>query len=245
MKTLVVIPTFNERENIRPSVAGILALKNENIFLLIVDDASPDETGKIADALAVEYPKQISVLHRKGKLGLGSAYLEGFRYGIAHGFEIICEMDADGSHDPSALPTLLAGIGNGADVAIGSRRIAGGKIMGWGIHRHIMSAGASIFAQYVLGLKTKDATSGFRCYRNHVVRALLEENIASDGYAFQEETLFHCERLKFNVVELPIVFRDRTMGLSKLSWKEIPPFFIAISNLRSRYGRLENDRPTL
>lgn len=238
MRTLVVIPTYNERENVGSAVARLLALGRADLAVLIVDDASPDGTGALADALAQTHPDQVSVLHRTGKLGLGSAYVQGFRAGLAAGAEIICEMDADGSHDPDALPALLAEIDRGADVVIGSRRVPGGSTRGWGAHRHLMSAGATAFARLALGLATKDVTSGFRCYRRPLVEALLKEEVASDGYAFQEETLFHCERLGARVREVPITFRDRIRGESKLSWSEVPAFFAAVVRLRRRFGRV-------
>ncbi len=226
MKTLVVTPTYNERENLETLVASL-----PDVSLLIVDDASPDGTGELADMLAAAHPDCVHVLHREKKLGLGSAYLAGFRYGIDHGFEAICEMDADGSHDPSALQ-LLMNAARDADVAIGSRRVRGGKIIGWGAHRHLMSHGAMFFARYVLGLRTRDVTSGFRLYRASAVRALLAQNIQSNGYAFQEETLFYCEKLGFRVCEVPVTFTDRIHGRSKLSWKEIIEFFVTIERLR-------------
>src|SRR5512142_2276400 len=188
MKSLVVIPTYNERENVETIVLAVLAAGGEGTDVLVVDDASPDGTGALADALAETHPGRVSVLHRQGKLGLGSAYLEGFRLGLGRGYDAVCEMDADGSHDPSALPLLLAEAERGADVAIGSRRVAGGQVVGWGPHRHLMSGGAMALSRLALGLRTKDVTSGFRCYRADVARALLSMPIRSNGYAFQEET---------------------------------------------------------
>jgi len=231
MRTLVIIPTYEERENLETIVRGVLAVRGD-LSVLVVDDASPDGTGELADALAVQNPDRVFVLHRQGKLGLGSAYLAGFRFGLERGFDAVCEMDADGSHDPAALPLLLYAVERGADLAIGSRRITGGRVEGWGPHRHFMSGGAMLLARLALGLKTKDVTSGFRVYRENVARALLSLPIASGGYAFQEETVFYAERLGFAVVEVPIVFRDRQKGKSKLTWREIAQFFSIIGKLR-------------
>jgi dolichol-phosphate mannosyltransferase len=228
MKTLVVIPTYNERENVGRIVPEVL--RAADVSVLVVDDASPDGTGALADELVAANPGRVFVLHRQGKLGLGSAYLEGFRFGIDRGFEAVCEMDADGSHDPAILPALVAAAAGG--VAIGSRRVPGGKVVGWGPHRHMMSWGAMSLSRWALGLATRDVTSGYRCYRRDAVEALLGLGIRSDGYAFQEETLYHCERLKFGVTEIPIVFRDRERGKSKLSPREVWPFLKTVLRLR-------------
>jgi dolichol-phosphate mannosyltransferase len=231
MRTLVIIPTYNERENLRSAVAGVLAARAD-LSILVIDDGSPDGTGALADELAAESPERVSVLHRAGKQGLGSAYLAGFRASVDRGFDAVCEMDADGSHDPAALPLLVDAVERGADLSIGSRRVAGGRVEGWGPHRHFMSGGAMMLSRVALGLKTKDVTSGFRCYRRSVAQALLELPIASGGYAFQEETVFYAERLGFKVVEVPIVFRDRLKGTSKLTWREVAQFFSIIGKLR-------------
>jgi len=232
MKTLVIVPTYNERENVESIVGGILEWTAPDVAVLIVDDASPDGTGELADALSRAHPARVFVLHRAGKMGLGSAYLSGFRFGIERGFGAVCEMDADGSHDPSALPKLIAAVEGGADLAIGSRRVAGGEVVGWGPHRHLMSGGAMTLSRIALGLKTRDVTSGFRCYRAELAAELLQLPIVSNGYAFQEETAFYAERLGYRVVELPIVFRDRLRGTSKLTWREVAQFFTIIGKLR-------------
>jgi dolichol-phosphate mannosyltransferase len=233
MKTLVVIPTYNERSNLVTLVARILVLDVPDLAVLVVDDSSPDGTGVAADTLAAAHRGKVFSLHRPGKLGLGTAYLDGFRWGVAHGFDALCEMDADGSHDPDALPALVGAVERGvADVAIGSRRVRGGTTIGWGPHRHLMSHGAMSFSRLALGLRTRDVTSGYRCYSSATVRELLGRKILSNGYAFQEETLYYCEKLGFRVREIPIVFRDRTIGRSKLSWREVPEFFATIRRLR-------------
>lgn len=234
MRTLVIVPTYNERENIETVVASFLEATSAEAAVLIVDDSSPDGTGELANVLSMHHPDRVFVLHRKGKLGLGSAYLAGFRYALDRGYDAVCEMDADGSHDPHALPRLIALVEKGADLAIGSRRVPGGNVVGWGPHRHMMSGGAMTIARWALGLKTRDVTSGFRCYRATLAAELLAQPIASNGYAFQEETLFYAERLGFKVVETPIVFRDRLHGQSKLSMREVVQFFSLIGTLRSR-----------
>lgn len=242
MRTLVIIPTYNERENIESIVAGILALSLKDVRVLIVDDASPDGTGRLADNLAMNHPDVVSVLHRPAKSGLGSAYLDGFRIAMKNGFDAACEMDADGSHDPSVLPLLIGAVEKGADLAIGSRRVRGGGIVGWGPHRHLMSWGAMAFSRLLLGLKTADITAGFRCYRRAVLERLLRLPIASGGYAFQEETVFYCERLGFRIVEIPIIFRDRLQGGSKLAFREVPAFFSTILRLRRTHIAGKKDR---
>lgn len=240
MKTLVIIPTYNERANLESIVARVLACGEPDIDLLIVDDGSPDGTGELADALVAATPQRVTVLHRQGKNGLGTAYLAGFKHALEHGYEAACEMDADGSHEPESLPALMDAVARGsADVAIGSRRVPGGKIEGWGPHRHFMSSAAAAFSRHALGLDTHDVTAGFRCYRATVLGDLLAARLSSDGYAFQEEAIFHCERLGYRVCEIPIVFRDRTAGESKLTWKEIPAFFATILRLILSYGRID------
>jgi dolichol-phosphate mannosyltransferase len=243
MKTLVVIPSYNEAENIEELVVSIHSFNTKEISLLIVDDSSPDGTGDIADRLANRFSGNVFVLHRPKKAGLGTAYRDGFRFALQNGFQAVCEMDADGSHDPMQLKELIAELNRGADVAIGSRRIPGGKIVGWGPHRHLMSRGAMLVCRLVLGLKTRDITSGFRCYRSKVISDLLRLSIQSDGYAFQEETITYCEELGFVVKEVPIVFRDRAKGRSKLNWSDVGEFFIMMWRLRrKRTKRLSTQR---
>ena len=231
MRTLVIIPTYNERENILPMIEVLYAIM-PSVDILIVDDASPDGTGQLVDAMQEQYPGRLFVLHRERKMGLGSAYLDGFRYGRARGYDLLCEMDADGSHDPGALPILCKAAVEGADVVIGSRRVPGGMIIGWGVGRHVMSFCAMWISRLMLGLTTKDVPSGFRVYRAAVVDVLLQEKWFSDGYAFQEEAIAVCERKGFRIVEMPVVFRERQRGTSKLSWREVMQFCKMIWFLR-------------
>ncbi len=232
MKVLVVIPTYNEKENLERIVDEALAAGGPELDVLVVDDASPDGTGALADRLAAARPARISVKHRPGKLGLCSAYLDGFRHALDRGYGAVCEMDADGSHDPAALPQLIAAVETGADLAIGSRRIAGGRTEGWGRHRNLMSRSAMNLTRLALGLRTMDVTAGFRCYRAAAAAALLRQPIKAGGYAFQEESLFYIERLGLKVVEIPIVFRERRAGSSKLNWREVARFFSTVVRLR-------------
>lgn len=233
MRTLVVIPTYNEKENVAAAVRGAIA--SSDTHALVVDDGSPDGTAEAVRGLMAAHPGRVHLLERAGKQGLGSAYRAGFARAIAEGYDMVCEMDADGSHDPTMLPALIGAVAGGADLSLGSRRVPGGKIEGWAAHRHLMSTGAMTVSRMLLGLRTKDVTSGFRCYRISLASRLLDLGIRSDGYAFQEETLFHAERLGSRIVEIPIVFRDRKEGISKLGWRDIAQFFGTI--VRLRFGR--------
>ncbi len=230
MKVIVVIPTYNERDNIEELVARLVRVGVPDLGILFVDDASPDGTATAVRGLIARFPF-LHIIERTGKHGLGSAYVEGFRNALKEGAEIVCEMDADLSHAPEDLPRLIAAITEGADVAIGSRRILGGKIVGWNWRRHFASRGAVWFSRMLLQLHTKDATSGFRAYRAHVLRNINFESVHSDGYAFQEEMLMRCERAGFIIREIPTTFVDRTRGSSKLGYHEIVDFFRSIFRL--------------
>lgn len=224
----VVVPTYNERENLPQLVRGLLELPLE---VLVVDDASPDGTGQLADTMAKVNPR-LHVLHRAGKLGLGSAYREGFAYAMASGASLVGEMDADNSHSPGDISRLVAVIESGADIAIGSRRVPGGAVIGWGPWRHLMSWGAMTVSRLALGLKTKDVTAGFRLYTKKTLMSIPWRDVKSDGYAFQEEILFLCERANLKIVEIPVVFTDRTKGKSKLNTKNAIEFFATMWRLR-------------
>jgi len=216
----VVIPTYNERENLETVVRGVLDLVSDEVDLLIVDDASPDGTGRLADGLVQSHPGRVRVLHRPARSGLGGAYLDGFRLAVEYDYEAVCELDADGSHDPADLMRLIAAVHDGADAAIGSRRVSGGRVEGWGWWRRILSQCASFVSRVLLKLKTRDASAGFRCLGRRAVEVLLSADIRSRGYAFQEESLFWLERSGCRIVELPVVFRNRRLGRSKASWRE-------------------------
>ncbi len=213
----MIIPTYNERENVRRIVTDVLH-QSERLDVLVVDDGSPDGTGDIADGLAVDYAPRVHVLHRAGKLGLGTAYVAGFRWALERDYALVFEMDADFSHDPSHLPQFLDAADAGADVALGSR-YQGGKVtvVNWPISRLILSYGANLYARAVTGLPVYDATGGFKCFRREVLAAIDLADVRSNGYAFQIEMSYRAWLRGFRLMELPIVFVDRTEGESKMS----------------------------
>ncbi len=212
---LIIVPTYDERENLDELLRKIFeAAPAAN--LLIVDDASPDGTGQLADEYASR-DSRISVLHRSGKLGLGTAYLEGFAWGLARDYAYFLEMDADMSHDPRYLETLFEAVRQGADVVIGSRNIQGGGVAGWGVLRHAISKGGSLYARGVLGLSVRDLTSGYRIYTRRALEAMRLGDVKSTGYAFQVELAYRAVRAGLSVTEVPIVFVDRRAGQSKMS----------------------------
>jgi dolichol-phosphate mannosyltransferase len=214
-RALIVVPTYNERENVAEVVDRFLAAAPE-AEILFVDDNSPDGTGEVLDGLARANPR-VHVLHRAGKLGLGTAYLDGFRWGLARGFEYLLEMDADFSHDPKYLPDLLELAEAGADVVVGSRYVEGGGTENWGAGRKLISRGGSLYARTILGVKIRDLTSGFICWRRTALEAIDLESIRSNGYSFQIEMKYRALRAGLRVVETPIVFVDRRVGQSKMS----------------------------
>lgn len=212
--TLVVIPTYNERATLPEVVARALAAPVD-VDLLIVDDASPDGTGQIADELAEEHP-QVQVMHRPAKAGLGPAYRAGLGWGLDEGYDVLVEMDADLSHDPGQLPELLAATRH-ADVAIGSRYVPDGKVENWPWHRRALSSGGNRYVRLVTGMPVRDATSGYRAYRRSVLEAIGLRELRSDGYSFQLETALLSWRRGFRITEVPITFVERTSGSSKIS----------------------------
>lgn len=232
MKIFICIPTYNEAENIEKLVKKIFALKIDGLKIIIIDDNSPDKTGKIADELSQDYP--IKVIHRKKKLGLGSAYISGFQYALKKNANLTFEMDADFSHNPKDIPRLIQEIKNGYDVVLGSRKIENGEIKNWNLWRHFCSNGAMWFSKFFLKIKTLDVTSGFRCYRVNVLKKINLDKIKSNGYAFQEEMIYLCEKKGFKIKEIPIIFIDRQLGKSKLSYKDIAEFFVKIIALKFR-----------
>ena len=210
----LVLPTFNEAANIERFVKAVRAVLPESARVLIVDDSSPDGTGEIADGLAGALPN-VAVLHRPRKEGLGPAYVAGFRMALREGAALVLEMDSDFSHDPSYLPVILAA-SEQADLVIGSRYVNGGGVEDWGPVRRAVSRGGSAYARVVLGLGVRDLTAGFKCFRREVLEALDLDAIGSRGYAFQVEATYRAIQLGFEVVEVPIVFRDRQAGASKM-----------------------------
>jgi len=226
----LVIPTYNEADSLPVLLARVFKAM-PGISVLIVDDNSPDGTGQLVEKLRKQY-SQLHILHRAGKLGIGSAYQEGFAYVLSRGAEVVIQMDADLSHQPEDIPRLVQAIEGGAEVVIGSRRIKGGKIIGWGPHRHLMSWSAGTLGRLLLGLKIKDITAGFRVYTKKAMQAVPWNKIKSNGYAWLEEVLYLCNKADLKIVEVPVVFEDRKSGKSKLGGKSIVEFFLTIFRLR-------------
>lgn len=214
-RILIVSPTYNERENLAMLVAGVRHHLPE-AHLRIVDDASPDGTGQLADTIAARDP-QVSVVHRSGKLGLGTAYLGAFKQGLAEGYDAFIEMDADLSHNAKYLPRFAAALAEGADVVIGSRNIPGGAIEGWGLGRHLLSKGGSLYSRTILGLHVRDLTSGYKAFSRRALEAIDLGDVHSNGYSFQIEMTYRAILKGMTVKEIPIVFVDRTAGASKMS----------------------------
>jgi dolichol-phosphate mannosyltransferase len=216
-RTLVVTPTYNERDNLERFVTQVRSALPE-AHVLVVDDASPDGTGAIADAIAERDPN-VRVIHRKGKLGLGTAYVEAFKKGLSEGFERFFEMDADLSHDPRYLAAFVAELDRGADVVIGSRNVPGGGVEGWGLGRHFLSKGGSLYSRTILGLTVKDLTSGYKAFSRRALEAIDLSAVRSNGYSFQIELTYRAILKGMRVSEVPIVFVDRKVGHSKMSRK--------------------------
>jgi dolichol-phosphate mannosyltransferase len=218
----LILPTYNEAENIEAIVlaaaAALARAPCEGFRVLVVDDGSPDGTGQIAERLAAEHP-WVQVLHRTAKEGIGPAYLAGFRHAMRHDAAFVLEMDSDFSHDPSDLARLLQAVADGADLALGSRYVPGGAVSDWGLLRRLVSEGGSTYARIVLGLDVRDLTGGFKCFRREVLQAIHFDSVRSQGYAFQVELTYRAVRAGFRVSEVPIVFRDRQRGQSKMSWR--------------------------
>ena len=240
MKILVVTPTYNEADNIGHVISLVLALPS-SFHLLVVDDGSPDGTGDLVERLAKSHPDRIHLLRRPGKQGLGTAYIAGFRFALEHDYDMVCEMDADLSHNPNDLPRLTAPIEAGdADVVIGSRYVGGVRIMNWPLSRLILSYSAGIYTRAITRMKINDVTAGFKCFRLDVLKAIDLGRVRSNGYSFQIEMNYIAWKKGFRISEVPIVFTERTEGRSKMSkaivreatWK------VWELRLRSLFGRL-------
>ncbi len=214
MTTLVIIPTYNERESLPLQIAGVRAASPE-VDILVVDDASPDGTGEWADDCAAQDP-QVHVLHRPGKQGLGAAYRAGFAWGLERDYDVLVEMDADGSHRAQDLPRVLNAPGEW-DLAIGSRWVPGGAVENWPAHRRLLSTGANTYVRWMLGIPVRDATAGFRAYRASALRTLDLDGVESQGYCFQVDMAWRVIQAGGSVVEVPIVFVERELGASKMS----------------------------
>lgn len=218
MKYLICIPTYNEKENIKKLLAAILA-QDQRIDVLVIDDNSPDGTGKLADKLAKKNSR-IKVLHRQGKLGIGSAYIEGFKYALTKNYDLIFQMDADFSHNPKYLKELIRA-SQKYDLVLGSRWIKGGDVIGWPWYRYLTSWSANLFTRVLLSLKPRDITTGYRCYKREVLATINLSGIVASGYAFLEELIYRVQKAGFSIGEIPIIFIDRKKGQSKMTKKEI------------------------
>jgi len=229
-RILIVTPTYNERDNLERMVEGVLRWVPE-AHVLVVDDASPDGTGDVADRMAAADPR-VKVMHRAGKLGIGTAYVQAFQRALADGYDIVLEMDADLSHDPAHLPAFLKAFERGADVVIGSRNVPGGGVTGWGVGRHVLSKGGSLYSRSILGLPVRDLTSGYKGFRAEVLRAIDLSSVRSEGYSFQIELTYRAAKRGFAVVEVPIHFVDRKAGHSKMSSKIFGEAVLMVWKLR-------------
>jgi dolichol-phosphate mannosyltransferase len=229
-RAVICLPTYDERENLGPIVAGIHASAPQ-VDVLVVDDASPDGTGALADELAAG-DARVKVLHRAGKEGLGRAYLAGFAWALARGYGLVLEMDADFSHDPRHLPAILAAA-RGADLVLGSRWVPGGATVDWGLGRKLVSRGGSLYARTILDLPVRDLTGGFKCFRREVLEGIALGTVECTGYAFQIELTFRAIRRGFRVVEVPIVFADRRVGHSKMSWRIVAEAMRKVWSIRA------------
>ena len=243
-RSLVVLPTYNERENLEAIVAAILA-QADDLEVLVVDDGSPDGTGRMADNLAEANPR-IHVMHRPSKQGLGTAYIQGFEWALARDYDYIFEMDADFSHDPADLLRLRAAVSSGrGDAAVGSRWVGGGGTRNWSFLRTFISRGGSVYARLILGVPVSDLTSGFKCFSKHVLSQLDLSTVRSNGYAFQVEMNYRCHQRGFRVVEVPIVFVDRRVGKSKMGTHIVTEAMLVVLRLRwqSLFGASPQSRP--
>lgn len=236
---LVVIPTYNERENLGP-IVGRLHAALPQVHALVVDDGSPDGTGDLADEMAAA-DERVHVMHRTEKAGLGTAYVAGFGWALENGYQVVVEMDADGSHAPEDLPRLLDALGD-ADLTLGSRYIPGGRVVNWPFRRQFLSRGANLYAKLALGARINDITGGFRAFRADVLKSLKLDTVASQGYCFQIDLAWRTVELGYRVVEVPITFTDREIGQSKMSGDVVREALIRVTKwgLRRRFTQLKS-----
>ncbi len=235
MKALVILPTYNEIGNLAPMVEAILS-QGDMFDVLVIDDGSPDGTGLLADHLKETHSERVEVIHRQGKLGLATAYLTGFRYGLQRGYEFLFEMDADFSHNPEYLPHFIETMQReGADVVLGSRYVAGGGAVRWPWYRKLISRGGSFYASKMLGVSVRDLTGGFKCFRSSVLEALKLDSIQASGYGFQIEMTYRAIEAGFKVVEMPIIFEERREGQSKMSPAIFMEAFWMVAKMRAQH----------
>ncbi len=242
MRVTVVIPTYNEADNVAPMAQALWELGLPELDVLIVDDDSPDGTGAVADRLAAEHPGRLAVLHRTGLRGLGRAYLDGFRWALDHGAEAIVQMDCDFSHAPADVLRLLEALAT-HDVAVGSRYVRGGETdEQWGLGRVLLSWWANLYARLILGCRVRDITAGFKAWRRSTLEGIDMQTIHSQGYVFQVEMAYVCERLGYRIVEMPIYFQDRRVGRSKMTIKVKIEAALRVWQVRWRHRHLRPAR---
>lgn len=234
MEKLVIIPTYNEKENVNEIIRAIFDL-NQGFHILIIDDNSPDGTAAVVKSLMQKHPDELFLLERSGKLGLGTAYILGFEWGLEKGYEYLFEMDADFSHDPRDLDRLYQACKQGADVAIGSRYVKGGKLENWPFSRKLISKGGALYSRIITWMPIMDPTAGFLCYSRRVLSRLNLSSISFVGYAFQIEMKFSAWRLGFKLAEVPITFRDRKFGTSKMSKGIIKEGIVGVLSMQLQY----------
>jgi len=239
-RTLVIIPTYNERDNL-PLIVGRVHAARPDVDVLIVDDGSPDGTGELADELALADPDRVHVMHRASKAGLGAAYLAGFGWGLGRGYSVLVEMDADGSHAPEELYRLLEAVDAGADLSIGSRYIDGGTVRNWPRRRKVLSQTANVYSRVMLGVQVNDITAGYRAYRREVLEKIELNTVDSKGYCFQIEMTWRTISAGFTVVEVPITFTERELGKSKMSGSNIREAIFKVAEWGFR-GRIDRAR---
>ncbi len=232
-RILVIVPTYNEARNIEGMLGQLLELRPA-LSILVIDDNSPDGTADLVKKVQAEHLDRIFLLQRPGKLGLGTAYLAGFAYALEQGYDLICQIDADFSHDPQDLPRLIKAVNKGADLAIGSRYIEGVRIMNWPLSRLILSYGAGVYTRLITRMPIRDVTAGFKCYHRRVLEGIDLDKVRSNGYSFQVEMHYLAWKKKFNIVELPIIFTERVEGNSKMNGSIIREAMLKVWELRFR-----------
>jgi dolichol-phosphate mannosyltransferase len=244
LRVLVVVPTYNERETL-PLVLGRLRAAVPAAHVLVADDASPDGTGAVADEWAAR-DDAVHVLHRPGKAGLGAAYVAGFRWGLARGYDVLVEMDADGSHQPEQLPSLLERVAAGADLVLGSRWVPGGSVVNWPRHRELLSRGGNLYTRLALGVPLRDATAGFRAFRATALEKVGLDDVESQGYCFQVDLAWRVVQAGLRVDEVPITFVERELGASKMSRAIVAEALVRVTQwgLADRWGRLRGRGPS-